>query len=62
MSNEILVKTALKKLEVFKNLAKNLEIIKGPVLKLDPAAETYIFGSVAENKNNYSSDRHSYRN
>jgi predicted nucleotidyltransferase len=56
MSNEILVKTALKRQEAFRNLAKHLKIIKETVYKLDPEAETYMFGSVAEKKHNYSSD------
>ena len=56
MSHEILVKTALKRQEAFRNLAKHLETIKKTVNNLDPEAETYMFGSVAEKKHNYSSD------
>ena len=56
MSNEILVKNALKRQEVFKNLSKYIGIIRETVHKLDPKAETYLFGSVAEKENNYSSD------
>jgi predicted nucleotidyltransferase len=56
MSHEILVKTALKRQEAFRNLAKHLKTIKKTVHKLDPEAETYMFGSVAEKKHNYSSD------
>jgi predicted nucleotidyltransferase len=56
MSNEILVKTALKRQEAFKNLSKYIGIINETVHKLDPEAETYLFGSVAEKENNYSSD------
>jgi hypothetical protein len=56
LSYDILVKTALKRQEAFKNLAKNLRTIKETVHKLDPEAETYVFGSVAEEEHNYSSD------
>jgi predicted nucleotidyltransferase len=56
MSREILVKTALKRQEAFRNLAKHLKTIKKTVCELDPEAETYMFGSVAEKKHNYSSD------
>jgi predicted nucleotidyltransferase len=56
MSHEILVKTALKRQEVFRNLAVHLETIKKTVCALDPEAEIYMFGSVAEKNYNYSSD------
>jgi len=56
MSHEILVKTALKRREAFRNLAEHLETIKKTVRKLDPNAEIFIFGSVAEKNYNYSSD------
>jgi hypothetical protein len=56
MSYDILVKTALKRKEAFRNLAKNLGTIKETVRKLDPEAETYVFGSVVGKKHNYSSD------
>ena len=56
MSYEILVKTALKRQEVFRNLEEYLKTIKKTVRKLDPEAETFMFGSVAEKKHNYSSD------
>jgi predicted nucleotidyltransferase len=56
MSYEILVKTALKKQEIFKNLKKYLEVIKETVHKLDPEAEIFMFGSLIEKRYNYSSD------
>ncbi|MBS7634063.1 nucleotidyltransferase domain-containing protein [Candidatus Bathyarchaeota archaeon] len=56
MSHEILVKTALKRREAFKKLDEYLETIKKTVRKLDPKAEIFMFGSVAEKKYNYSSD------
>ena len=56
MSRELIVKSALKRQEAFRNLPKYLKIIKETVNKFDPEAETYMFGSVAEKKNNYSSD------
>ena len=40
----------------FKNLAKYLKIIKEKIAELDPNAEVYLFGSVAEDNYNYSSD------
>ena len=56
MSHEILVKTALKRREAFRNLAEHLKTIKRTVRKLDPKAEIFIFGSVADKNYNYSSD------
>jgi len=56
MSHELIVKTALKRQEAFRNLAKHLKTIKETVYRLDPEAETYMFGSVVEKKHNYSSD------
>jgi len=56
MSHEIIVKTALKRQEAFRNLEKHLKTIKETINKLDPEAETFMFGSVAEKKHNYSSD------
>jgi predicted nucleotidyltransferase len=56
MSYDILVKTALKRQEAFRNRAKHLETIKKTVGKLDPEAETFVFGSVVEKEHNYSSD------
>lgn len=56
MSNELLVKTALRRQEAFKNLAKHLQTIKSTVHKLDPEAEVYMFGSVVTKRHSYSSD------
>lgn len=55
-SNAFLVKEALKRQEAFKNLPTHLKTIKETVQKLDAAAEVYLFGSVAEERYNYSSD------
>jgi len=55
-SHEIPVKTANKRQEAFKNLSKHLKTIKKTVTELDPEAEAYLFGSIAEKKHNYSSD------
>lgn len=52
----MIVKTALKRLKAFRNLDKHLQTIKEVVTKLDPHAEAYLFGSVAENRHTYSSD------
>lgn len=46
----------MKRRKVFKDLGKHLQTIREAVLKLDPNAETYLFGSVAENRHTYSSD------
>jgi predicted nucleotidyltransferase len=56
MSHEILVRNAHKRREAFKNLAEHLKTIKETIHRLDPKAEIYMFGSVAEKKHNYSSD------
>jgi predicted nucleotidyltransferase len=50
------VKTALRRREAFRKLAEHLETIKKTIRKLDPNAEIFMFGSVAEKKYNYSSD------
>lgn len=56
MSHRVLVEIALKRREVFRRLPDYLRIIKDVVRKLDPKAEVYMFGSVAEENYNYSSD------
>ena len=56
MSYDLLVKSALKRKEAFSNLPKHLENIKKTVLSLDPKARIYLFGSAAEEVNNFSSD------
>jgi len=50
------VKTALKRGEVFENLAEYLETVKKNICELDSNAEIFILGSVAEKNYNYSSD------
>jgi predicted nucleotidyltransferase len=56
MSHDLLVEAALQRQEVFNDLAKYLQIIKKTVRKIDSQAETFLFGSTVEKKNNYSSD------
>jgi hypothetical protein len=56
MSDEDLVQIAIKRREVFDNLDKYLETIKGTVQEIDPNAEIYIFGSVPNKNYTYSSD------
>ncbi|MBS7621175.1 nucleotidyltransferase domain-containing protein [Candidatus Bathyarchaeota archaeon] len=56
MSHKILIEAALKRRKVFEKLPEYLRIIKDTVCKLDPKAEVYMFGSVAEKNYNYSSD------
>ena len=53
---EYIVSEALKRREVHDNLWKYLEMFKRVVLEVDPNAEIYLFGSVAEGVWNYSSD------
>jgi predicted nucleotidyltransferase len=47
---------ALQRQEIFNNMPKYLIAIKKTVLKLDPGAEVYLFGSSATREHNYSSD------
>ena len=56
MSERIIVREALRRREVFTKLEKWLELIAGVVKQLDPEAEVYLFGSVAEGRYNLSSD------
>jgi len=51
-----LVKEALRRQRIFKDLDNYLRIIKSTVMDLDPRAEVYLFGSVAEGRHVYSSD------
>jgi len=53
---EHLVRDALRRREIFNNLGMYLERLKEIVLRIDPKAEVYLFGSVAERRHNYSSD------
>jgi predicted nucleotidyltransferase len=46
----------LRRKKVFAELDKWLQLIKGKVLEIDPCAEVYLFGSVAEGRYTYSSD------
>ena len=56
MSEELLVKEAKRRAEVFKNLQKYLKTLVRVVKELDEGAEVYLFGSVAEGKHTLSSD------
>ena len=56
MSLDILVKRALTRREVFGKLWDYLETVKRVVRELDPEAELFLFGSVADGRYNYSSD------
>ena len=56
MSHKLLIKEALRRQQIFKNLDKYLAIIKTTVKQFDKNAEIYLFGSVAEGKHLYSSD------
>ncbi|MCD6348362.1 MAG: nucleotidyltransferase domain-containing protein [Candidatus Korarchaeota archaeon] len=56
MSHSLLVKEALRKKEIFKNLDKYLRRVKRVIKSLDENAEVYLFGSVATGESLYSSD------
>ena len=56
MSERFLVEEALRRKRVFAELDLLLKRIKEKVLEIDPRAEVYLFGSVAENRHAYSSD------
>ncbi|MEM3831713.1 MAG: nucleotidyltransferase domain-containing protein [Sulfolobales archaeon] len=53
---EFLIREAKRRAEIFSNLDKYLRKIAEIVASLDPDAEVYLFGSVAENKHLLSSD------
>jgi len=53
---DYLVAEALERRKIFQNLNIYLKKLKELVLEVDPHAEIYLFGSVAENRYNYSSD------
>ncbi len=55
-SRELILKYAIKRREVFKNLNGYLARIKKVVKNIDPQAEIYLFGSVAEGNYILSSD------
>lgn len=51
-----MIDEALRRKKVFAELDKWLQVIKEKVLEIDPCAEVYLFGSVAEGRYIYSSD------
>jgi len=53
---DFLIADALRRREIFDNLPSYLRRLKMLVLKVDPRAELYLFGSVAEGRHTYSSD------
>ncbi len=53
---DYLVAEALERRKVLQSLDAYLKRLKELVLKVDPKAELYVFGSVAEGRYNYSSD------
>ena len=55
-SRELILKYAAKRREVFENLNEYLAKIKKVVKNIDPQAEIYLFGSVAEGNYILSSD------
>ena len=55
-SEELLVKEAKRRAEVFRNLNRYLRILASVVEQIDDKAEVYLFGSVAEGGHLLSSD------
>jgi predicted nucleotidyltransferase len=51
-----LVEEALRRRAIFDNLERYLARLKEVVQGVDPDAEVYLFGSVAEKRHSYSSD------
>ncbi|MGC9152215.1 MAG: nucleotidyltransferase domain-containing protein [Vulcanisaeta sp.] len=56
MDYDPLIEDARRRQDIFKNLDKYLRIIKDVVKSIDPNAEVYLFGSVAEGRFALSSD------
>lgn len=56
LSEDLLVREAKRRSEVFRNLSTYLKKIADVVARLDPNAEIYLFGSVVEDKHLLSSD------
>ena len=56
MSSEYLIEEVQRRRQVFKNLKKHLENIRETLSGLDRDVEIYLFGSVADNTSNLSSD------
>ena len=56
MSEKLLVRNAKRRRRIFLNLREYLIKIHEIVKRLDPSAEVYLFGSVAENRSLLSSD------
>jgi len=51
-----LISEALERRQILSDLKTYLKKLKEMVLKVDPKAEVYVFGSVVEGRYNYSSD------
>lgn len=56
MSNNILVREARRRREIFQNLQHHLQKIKEAVKQLDNEARLYLFGSAARGDHIYASD------
>ena len=56
MWSELFVKEARRRREIFANLSKYLRTIVEAAKSVDPSAEVYLFGSVAEGKATVASD------
>ncbi len=56
MSEELWVREAKRRREVFENLDKHLQRLLEAVKRLDADSELYLFGSVAAGEHTYSSD------
>ena len=51
-----MIKEAIRRREIRRNLDEHLRRIREVVRRLDPEAEVYLFGSVAEGRGNLASD------
>lgn len=54
--DDIIIKEALRRRDIFNNLDKHLKMLKDAISKIDSKAEVYLFGSVAEDRYVYASD------
>lgn len=52
----MIVEEALRRQQIFRNLDRNLRSIQKAAERMDPAAQVYVFGSLAEGRHTYASD------
>ncbi|MEM3480000.1 MAG: nucleotidyltransferase domain-containing protein [Candidatus Bathyarchaeia archaeon] len=56
LDKDAVIDWALRRQEAFRNLDRYLKMIKDIAARMDPEAEVFLFGSVAEGTYTYSSD------